>query len=388
MELKNPRPLMPKAVRSVVIAASAQIALMITGVVSHALAASPVQVTNFGSNPGNLIMFKYVPDRVNNPAPLVVVLHGCAQESPRFAEKAGWMQIADRMGLVLAIPGQKKENAQNNCFSWPSPADIARDQGEALSIKQMVDKVKADHNIDSKRVYVTGLSAGGAMTAVMLATYPDIFAGGGIVAGIPYRCAENLADALQCLSAGHPSSLPGFNIPVPKDVNPKLVSGSPTLNVPFPPGFCHFFPLFPGCNSQPSGDGTFTPQEWGDRVRKASNHRGPFPKVSIWHGSADTVVNPINGSEAVEQWTNVHGLSHKNPSEIDTIKGFPHHVFKDANGNALVESITVTGMNHGDPIDPGTGLDQCGTPDAFVLDVNVCSSLFIAKFWGLSPNNP
>jgi len=116
MELKNPRPLMPKAIRSVVIAASAQIALMGVGVASHALAASPVEVTDFGSNPGNLIMFKYVPDRVNNPAPLVVVLHGCAQESPRFAEKAGWMQIADRMGLVLAIPGQKTENEPGNCF--------------------------------------------------------------------------------------------------------------------------------------------------------------------------------------------------------------------------------------------------------------------------------
>jgi poly(hydroxyalkanoate) depolymerase family esterase len=346
MGLENPRLLMSKAVRSVVIAASAQIALMVSGVASHALAASPVEVTNFGSNPGNLIMFKYVPDRVNNPAPLVVVLHGCAQESPRFAEKAGWMQIADRMGLVLAIPGQKTENEPGNCFRWPDPADIERDKGEALSIKQMVDKLKSDHNINSKRVYVAGLSAGGAMTSVMLATYPDIFAGGGIVAGIPYRCAENLLDAQECMKTGHPLKLSG------------------------------------------SSDGTFTPKEWGDRVREASNYSGPFPKVSIWHGSADKVVNPINGSEQVEQWTNVHGLLHNNPSEVDTIKGFPHQVFKDANGNTLVESIIVTGMDHGDPIDPGTGPDQCGTPDAFVLDVNICSSFFIAKFWGLSPNYP
>jgi len=210
----------------------------------------------------------------------------------------------------------------------------------------MVDKLKSDHNVDSKRVYVAGLSAGGAMTSVMLATYPDIFAGGGIVAGIPYRCAENLLDAQECMKTGHPLKLSG------------------------------------------SGDGTVTPEEWGDRVRKASNHSGPFPKVSIWHGSADKVVNSINGSEQVEQWTNVHGLLHNNPSEVDTIKGFPHQVFKDANGNTLVESIIVTGMDHGDPIDPGTGPDQCGTPDAFVLVVNICSSFFIAKFWGLSPNYP
>src|SRR3954469_23726387 len=355
MELKNPRPLMPEAIRSVVIAASAQIALMITGVVSHALAASPVQVTNFGSNPGNLIMFKYVPDRISNPAPLVVVLHGCVQESPRFAEKAGWMQIVDRMGMVLAIPGQKKENAQNNCFSWPSLADITRDQGEALSIKQMVDKVKADHNIDSNKVYATGLSAGGAMTSVMLATYPDVFAGGGIVAGLPYRCAENLSDALQCMSTGHPSQLPSIGLPLPRGLSPKPISGSRAVNVPLPPGLCILVPFFPGCEDPAPGNGTFTPKEWGDRVRQASNHRGPFPRVSIWHGSSDTTVNPINASEEVEQWTNVHGPSSNKPSETNTIKGFPHHVFKDANGNSVVESIIITGMNHGDPVDPGPG---------------------------------
>jgi hypothetical protein len=67
------------------------------------------------------------------------------------------------------------------------------------------------------------------------------------------------------------------------------------------------------------------------------------------------------------------------------IKGFPHDVFKDARGNVMVESILIPGMSHGDPIDPGTAPDQCGTPDAFVLDVNICSSFFIANFWGLSP---
>jgi poly(hydroxyalkanoate) depolymerase family esterase len=385
---KNSNFVMAKAIHKAVIVASTQIALTLAGVASHAQAASPIQVTNFGSNPGNLIMFKYVPERISTPAPLVVVLHGCKQESPRFAEEAGWMQIADKMGVALAIPGQKQENNQNNCFNWFSPTDIRRDQGEALSIKQIVDKMKSDHNIDSKRVYVTGLSAGGAMTSVMLATYPDVFAAGGIIAGLPYRCAESLSDALQCMGTGHPSNLPGLGLPFPGGSNPKVTSGSSTLNVPFPPGLCLFFPLFPGCIDRPVGDGTFTPDEWGNRVRNASNHKGPFPRVSIWHGSADTTVNPINGSEAVEQWANVHGLSPKKPSEVNTIKGFPHQVFKDGNGTALVESVSITGMNHGDPIDPGTGTDQCGTPDAFVLDVNICSSFFIAKFWGLAPSNP
>jgi poly(hydroxyalkanoate) depolymerase family esterase len=385
MASKISKSLTARPMRKGVIAAFSQIAMTFIGINSYALAASPVQVSDFGSNPGNLKMFKYIPDNLKTPAALVVVLHGCKQDSPRFAEKAGWMQVADKLGVALAIPGQKQENNQNNCFNWFNTEDIRREKGEALSIKQIVDKIKSDHNIDSKRVFVTGLSAGGAMTSVMLAAYPDVFAGGGVVAGLPYRCAENLSDALQCMSTGHPFNLPGIGMPFPVGVDPKLTANAVAFNVPLPPGFCLIAPLFPVCKNQPIGDGTFTPDEWGNRVRQASNHGGPFPKVSIWHGTSDATVSPVNGSELVEQWTNVHGLNHNKPSESNIIKGFPHRLFKDSAGNAVVESFVITGMSHGDPIDPGAGDEQCGTPDPFVLDVNICSSLFIARFWGLSP---
>jgi poly(3-hydroxybutyrate) depolymerase len=69
----------------------------------------------------------------------------------------------------------------------------------------------------------------------------------------------------------------------------------------------------------------------------------------------------------------------------DTVNGFPHHVFKNAAGNAVVETFSITAMGHGDPVDPGSGPNQCGTAAPFVIDVNICSSFFIAKFWGLAP---
>ena len=119
-------------------------------------------------------------------------------------------------------------------------------------------------------------------------------------------------------------------------------------------------------------------------MRQASNHTGPFPKVAIWHGSSDPTVSPVNASEAMLQWTNVHGTKAE-PAVSDTVNGFPHHVFKNAAGNAVVETFSITAMGHGDPVDPGSGPNQCGTAAPFVIDVNICSSFFIAKFWGLAP---
>ena len=83
-------------------------------------------------------------------------------------------------------------NNQNACFNWFEREDTRRDSGEALSIRQMIDAMVKRHSIDPSRVYIVGLSAGGAMTAVMLATYPEVFAGGAIVAGVP------LAARIQC----------------------------------------------------------------------------------------------------------------------------------------------------------------------------------------------
>jgi poly(hydroxyalkanoate) depolymerase family esterase len=335
---------------------------------SEATAASPVEVGNFGSNPGNLRMFKYIPDEIGPSAALVVVMHGCTQNARTFADESGWIRLADNLHLALALPEQPQANNVQNCFNWFLPNNNKRDQGEALSIKQMVDKMKSDHNIDAKRVYVTGLSSGAAMTSVMLATYPDVFAGGGIVAGLPYGCANNLVDAFQCMSTGQPLALAtGLTPGIP---------GGPLVNGPL----CFFNPLF----CLPGTDQGITPSQWGDFVRQASNHSGPFPKVSIWHGSADTMVSPVNATEEMQQWTNVHGIDPMSAVH-DTIKGFPHQTFTDANGNAVVETYSITGMSHGDPVDPGIGPDQCGSADQFIINKHICSSFFIAKFLGLVP---
>ncbi|WP_299342240.1 PHB depolymerase family esterase [uncultured Pseudoxanthomonas sp.] len=299
-------------------------------VVASSPALALTEVTGFGSNPGNLRMHKYVPAGLPADAPLVVALHGCAQSASNYDAETGWELLANRFGFALLLPEQQTGNNSSRCFNWFETADTARGQGEPLSIKQMVDRMIADHAIDPARVYVTGLSAGGAMTSVMLATYPDVFAGGAIVAGLPYRCATSQSAAFSCMNPGSDLS----------------------------------------------------PAQWGAKVRAASSWTGPWPIVSIWHGDADYVVRPANLTESLEQWADVHGIDTV-ADATDTVSGFPHRVYKDAAGNAKVETYVITGMGHGTPVDPGSGETQCGTAGAYILDVNLCSSYYITRFFGL-----
>src|SRR5690348_5932363 len=150
------------------------------------------EVTAFGPNPGNLRMLVHVPERLSSMAPLVVALHGCNQTADEYDYGTGWSALADKFGFAVIYPQQQPANNPRNCFSWFLPNDIARGQGEAHSIMQMVEHAVATFASDPGRIFVTGLSAGGAMASVMLATYPEVFAGGAIIAGLPYRCASNV----------------------------------------------------------------------------------------------------------------------------------------------------------------------------------------------------
>jgi poly(hydroxyalkanoate) depolymerase family esterase len=287
------------------------------------------EVHGFGSNPGALRMFKYVPAR---PEPaLVVVLHGCTQTAASYDMGAGWSTLADRYGFVLLLPQQQPANNPNKCFNWFLAAHIEREKGEALSIRQMVEAMIGDHGIDRRRVFVTGLSAGGAMTSVMLATYPETFAAGAVIAGLPYRTATNLHEAFESMFKVRP---------------------------------------------RPA-------REWGDFVRAASPHRGPWPRISVWHGGADPLVKRENADQIMKQWIDVHGLDDQ-PSLTETVDGYPRQVWRNRSGIDLVESYTIPKMAHGTPLAAGDTHDKCGVPGAFLLEVGISSSYHIAKFWGLT----
>jgi poly(hydroxyalkanoate) depolymerase family esterase len=181
------------------------------------------EVSSFGSNPGNLRMLTYVPPQLPNGASLVVVLHGCMQTARDYDEGSGWSMLAKRHGFALVYAEQAQANNPNRCFNWFQSHDARRGSGEALSIRQMVMRIRRTHSIDPAQIFITGLSAGGAMASVMLAIYPEVFAGGGIIAGLPYGAAYGMRHVMSAmkrpqgrgaaLSNGATSSAPRRPIP-------------------------------------------------------------------------------------------------------------------------------------------------------------------------------
>jgi feruloyl esterase len=287
-------------------------------------------VASFGANPGALKMRIYRPADLPAGAPLVVVLHGCRQTAEGYAAGAGWLTLADRFGFAVLCPEQTSANNAFFCFNWFEPGDMARDRGEAASIRQMIAWMLADGGLDSARVFVTGLSAGGAMTNVMLAAYPEVFAGGAPIAGLPYGAASDAREALGAMFQGVHHS----------------------------------------------------PQVWGDHVRAASSYRGPWPKISVWHGDADATVKSDNGEATALQWVDVHGLPSQ-PGAVETDGGIARSVWLDGRGDPVVERFVIHGLGHGTPL-ATTGPEGCGAAGPFLLEAGVSSSLQIAKFWGVA----
>jgi poly(hydroxyalkanoate) depolymerase family esterase len=293
-------------------------------------------LTGFGSNPGALKAWSFVPSTLRNGAPLVVVLHGCTQTAAGYDHGSGWSHLAEEQGFAVLFPEQTRANNANGCFNWFSPEDIRRDGGEASSIRQMVARMLAEHrSIDPARVFVTGLSAGGAMASVMLATYPDVFAGGAIIAGLPYGTAASVPEAFDRMRA----------------------QGGPT-----------------------------TPTALERLVRAASPHKGPWPTVSIWHGSADHTVVPANADAIVAQWRGLHGLGAA-PSRTETVDGQTRRVWSDGTGRDVIESYSIAGMGHGTPLDPA-GAATGEVAGAYMLDVGISSTRRIAAFWGIASAAP
>jgi poly(hydroxyalkanoate) depolymerase family esterase len=283
---------------------------------------------DFSSNPGNLNAWFFAPAQVAAGIPLVVVLHGCTQSAHGYDIGSGWSQLAEAHGFAVLYPEQQRANNANLCFNWFEPSDTRRRDGEVLSIAHMIDAMIGHHGVDRNSVFITGLSAGGAMTSAMLASYPEKFAGGAILAGLPHGAASSMPEAFQQMQRHNPSN-----------------------------------------------------RTTGASITRASGHRGAWPVISIWHGTADTVVHPSNADAILKQWLEVQGLNDI-PTESGMVDGHPHRAWRDTAGRLLVEEYRVTGMGHGVPLST-TGVCGCGEVGAFMLEVGISSTIHSAREWGL-----
>ena len=294
-----------------------------------------VEVVEFGSNPGNLKMYKFVPEPEPVNAPLIVACHGTSENAHLYSDRIGWNELAQKYGLIILYPAQTRANNTTLGFRWYSPENALPGKGESGSVREMIENMKQNHVIDEKRIFVTGFSAGASFATALCCNYPDIFCAGAIMSGTPFGCATNLQEG--------------------------------------------FVAMFKGVIK--------APKRWAKLVTDTlPGYEGSFPRLLVFHGDKDRTVNPLNMKELVKQFTALHG-SDDNCYQEMPLKDHKYRAYYDNTGSVVVETIEIAGMGHTYAIDPGTETDQGGKPGSFAKEVGIYSAYYCLRSWGLVVDN-
>lgn len=289
-----------------------------------------VELTGFGLNPGNLKSWLYLPSILAPKTPLVVVLHGCTQTAAGYDHGSGWTQLAEKNGFAVLFPEQQRSNNGNLCFNWFQQQDTRRGAGEALSISEMIEHLIVSHGMDQGRIFITGLSAGGATAHVMLATYPELFHSGAIIGGLPFGVANSVDEAFQRMH----------------------------------------------------GRGTLSTRQLRSALMTAAPGAKTWPRISVWHGTHDQTVKPINATQIVDQWGGVHGNG-DTPDEVESGESYTRKAWLNKDGSPALELYLVRGMGHGVPLSAGAKI-PLGSSGPFMLETGISSTARIARTWGLA----
>ncbi len=241
--------------------------------------------------------------------PMVVMLHGCTQTPAGSAAGTGWNPLADRQTFVVVYPEQSSSDNPLSCWNWFLPVHQARGSGEAgiiAGISQQVLTSDTRWNIDPGRVYIAGMSAGGAMATLLGATYPDLYAAIAVHSGLECQAATDVSAARLAMMKGGPD--------------------------PIRQGRAAF-----------------------DRM----NGRARLVPTIVFHGTADGVVNPVNGDQVVQQWMETSRLATGNtyrpdfarPTKVDNGRvhnGYAYTVsrWNDGQDGVVQEYWRITGMDH------------------------------------------
>jgi poly(hydroxyalkanoate) depolymerase family esterase len=242
--------------------------------------------------------------------PLVVMLHGGTQDADDFAAGTRMNALAEEHGFLVAYPSQCKSANQSLCWNWFKPEDQVRGAGEPSIIAGITKEIVGEHDLDPQRVFVAGLSAGGAMAGVMAAAYPDVYAAVGVHSGLPYRSATDIPSAFAAMR------------------------GDPGLQC-CPRATC------------PNAESTL-------RVR-----------TIVFHGDADHVVHPSNAARIVESHTKAGDSAEHTKVRSPTSRTYTRATTRDKTGTAVMEHWLIHGSGHAwsGGSDEGTYTDPHG-PDA------------------------
>lgn len=170
-------------------------------------AAAPGSQPQLRSRPGGRGALVHVPRRLDpvRPAPLLCMLHGCTQDPAKFAAATLMNDAADRHGFVVVYPGQGRDSNPQGCWNWFLPDHQRRGAGEPAAIAEIVrDLVETDPRctIDPGRVFVAGMSSGGAMATILAVCYPDLFAAMAVHSGLAYSSATDTTSAFNAMARG------------------------------------------------------------------------------------------------------------------------------------------------------------------------------------------
>jgi len=236
------------------------------------------EIIDFGYNPGRLRMFNYVPNEPISNAPLIIILHGCSQQAQDIAELTGWNKIADETKSILIYPQQRAVNNPSHCFRWFSEHQNKRNNGEVASIHAMVRHMIQKGSIDTSRIFITGFSAGAAMSVSMLVNYPELFSAGAAFAGGAFGLINNLGQSADLMTARIMTN------------DSLLLNGIKKSNHPY---------------------------------------KTKYPTLFTYHGTADPVVNYKNAGILHQQWALLH--------DCDTSTMTVNTAFQ---GNEFVDTFT------------------------------------------------
>ncbi|MCB0820231.1 MAG: PHB depolymerase family esterase [Bacteroidetes bacterium] len=295
------------------------------------------EIENFGVNPGNLRMFIHAAELPNDTAamPLVVVLHGCSQDAKAVAELSGWNKLADLNGFMVLYPQQRTLNNPNTCFNWFVEHDIEKGQGECESVYNMIRFVQANYHINASRIFITGLSAGAAMSVVMAATHPELFNAAAVFAGGAYKIATNARELLVSMRGNTDVSAAG------------LIEAVITQN----PAYL-----------------------------------GKYPKMIVYQGMNDPIVNHRNADYIIYQWTGVNHtdtIPEWRQSAFMEMPDITRSVYQDSSSEDVCILYEVRNIGHRLLVNPGNAPDEGGKTGLFGVDRGFHSTFQTARDFGL-----